>query len=477
MRRQHRVGRRRARRHITRRFALALQARFSEPGLLRFRDRVEFVAAALVAFAEGRAERCWWLAEFDGLHRLSRSTALRTLLINEADAGVTALARLTDGALAGVLGTLSEGDGARLLAWFALRPGTAEPPLAALWQSAAELALAGPATVWLRALVGSERARSGSAGAACLRCLRSLGALHALVRDGALVAAELAADPRARAATGAGGKWAERRLARGRSRCRARRRLPRRWSRAQRLVPMAWEREAPAAWLVSPHGGLFVLLGCMQRLGWLEHWQAMLRTAWPDASDAEGGTGTAPVQADALSRALALRVASHALAGEDAARVLADPAVRAVCGLDGTDEAIDRHACLVNAALRAVPGVRRSPGAAIDPQAQSCDGEASRPGHVRAARLSARLLSAAAARLLEECGHAVPGLTGSSPTFLRAQALALPVRLRTGERGADSVVRLGRAPLDVLLVLAGAKRIRIELPGFAAIRCVEDVGA
>jgi hypothetical protein len=79
--------------------------------------------------------------------------------------------------------------------------------------------------------------------------------------------------------------------------------------------------------------------------------------------------------------------------------------------------------------------------------------------------------------LLRDCARALPGLNGSSRSFLRSQALALSARLQAGEGAADSVASLGRAPLDVLLVLAGMKRIRVELPGVAAIRCVEDIGA
>ena len=451
--------------HLARRFALAMQAQLAQPGLLRFRDRAEFVTATLVAFAEGRAERCWWLGEFDGLHALSRSTALRTLVINEADAGVAALARLTDGALTSVLGTLGEGDGMRLLAWFGLRSGAALAPLRALLPAAAALP-AGVATPWLRALVAAERLLPGSAGAASLRCLRSLVALHALARDGALAAGGLGADPRAAL-----------------FRTLATHRLAAEWLEtagdgdvaalaadlAQRTAASGetHDRAAPVAWRESPHGGIFVLLGRAQRLGWIERWQALLRAAWPAAVgstplDAVDDPGGPTRDADALCRALVLRVAALALAGRDAARVLADPAVCSACALEGADARIERHAGLAVAALRAVLRVRPALAAA-------------RCAHPSPALK--RLLAEAAARLLDDCARALPGLLGSSPTFLRAQALTLPVRLQSGTDGADSLACLGRAPLDVLLVLAGAKRGRIELPGVPAIRCVEDIGA
>jgi hypothetical protein len=40
-----------------------------------------------------------------------------------------------------------------------------------------------------------------------------------------------------------------------------------------------------------------------------------------------------------------------------------------------------------------------------------------------------------------------------------------------------NVVRLGRAPLDVLLVLSGVKRQRLLLPGVPPIELQEDHGA
>ncbi|MDM0109635.1 hypothetical protein QTH97_32270 [Variovorax sp. J22R24] len=449
--------------HIARRFASALQARLAEPGLLRFRDRAEFVAAALVGFAEGRAERCWWLAEFDGLHALSRSTALRTLVISESDAGVAALARLTDGALTSVLGTLGDGDGMRLLAWFGLRGGAALAPLAALWPAAAALPPAGATTAWLRALVAAERVLPGSAGVTTLRCLRSLAALYALARDGALAPSTLGADPRAAlhhalAAHRLAAEWLEAAADSDVAALAA--------DLAQRAGATGdpHDRAASAAWLESPHGGLFVLLGRAQRLGWIGRWQALLRAAWPLAvGPALADESDDPTRgADALCRALVLRVATLALAGPDAARVRADPAVRSVCGLDASEKLVEHHTGMAVAALRAVLRVRPAP--ALAPRGS-------------ASPALKHLLAEAATRLLDDCARALPGLLGSSPAFLRAQALTLPVRLQSGTDGADSLACLGRAPLDVLLVLAGAKRIRIELPGVPAIRCVEDIGA
>lgn len=419
--------------HIARRLALALQSRLADPGLLRFRDRAEFVAAALVALAEGRAGQAWWLREFDGLLALSTSAALRTLVINEAADGITALARLTDGARAAVLGALGEGDAMRLLSWFGLRTAAPLAPLAVLWPASAGLrpAAAASTAAWLQALVAAEQALPGSAGAATLSALRSLAALRAagLFPEAAALQARVA--------------WRE---------LLARHRLAADWldlvgdhelaEITRELAAGAPAAEAP--WCHCEHGGLFLLLGRAQRLGWLARWQSL-------GMD------------DALCRALAVRAAGLALAGPGAARVWSDPALRTVCGLDGRegpDGLVDAHAGLAVSALRAVLRGRAAP--------QLVDGP-SRALH--------RLLQEAAAMLLAGCARALPGLAGSSPAFLRAQALSLPARLQAGRDGADGIACLGRAPLDVLLVLSGLKRARIELPGVPAIRCVEDVGA
>jgi hypothetical protein len=80
------------------------------------------------------------------------------------------------------------------------------------------------------------------------------------------------------------------------------------------------------------------------------------------------------------------------------------------------------------------------------------------------ARTGVRRLAAA---LLEEFALRIPGLAGASPAYLRRNVLALPATVE--RRGERCVARLGRAPLDILLVLAGAKSGRIALPGAAVL--------
>jgi len=72
-------------------------------------------------------------------------------------------------------------------------------------------------------------------------------------------------------------------------------------------------------------------------------------------------------------------------------------------------------------------------------------------------------IRASAGILLEELSRRIPGLAGASHGYVRRNALALHASIE--RHGTACVVRLGRAPLDILLVLAGAKSGRIVLPG------------
>jgi hypothetical protein len=84
-------------------------------------------------------------------------------------------------------------------------------------------------------------------------------------------------------------------------------------------------------------------------------------------------------------------------------------------------------------------------------------------------------VSRAARQLLEEFGRRVPGLADASAGYLRSNVLSLSALL--AHRGDQCTVRLGRPPLDILLVLAGAKRGRIVLPGGVSLELREDTAA
>jgi hypothetical protein len=176
--------------------------------------------------------------------------------------------------------------------------------------------------------------------------------------------------------------------------------------------PSAQEQRAAPMHAGTRHGGVFVLLKVIDRLGWLERWR---QTA---------ATELAQTDADRIARALALEVAARALAPRNARMVVNDPAL--IPAFDVAGHSLREHQALARHALRATGN-----------------------------RSTALLLDALAGR--------IAGLAGSSPAYLRKNALALHATL---ERDGQCVsVVLGRAPLDVLLTLSGAKRGSVTLPG------------
>lgn len=439
--------------HLAHRLALALTARLADPDVLRFRDRPDYVAAAALAIAQTRLAQCWWFEAFDGLQSLPASAALRTLIINEGAQGTAALARLAEASLAQVIGTLSEGDASRLLAWTAGFGASAAPPFPPLWAGALRLhsqgAAAGP---WLAALVAGERAAPGSMGARSLRLLRGMaaqlrraarGELHLPqdTRDRAMVEAMLAGD-------GDESAWLHG-LSQGE------------WDTV--LATLQEMQPAPAQTargqrLATPHGGFFLLLARMHSLDWTARLESALRHCRPEWPEA---------RRDALCRTLLCRIAAAALGPLPHGWPLADAAIVAVCRPENAE--VDGHTGLAVAALRSV----------LRDAAPIRRGLWPAPAHARTSERWPRLLAEAAAVVLANFANALPGLAGSTAAFLRAQALSLPAVAEAPAPGHDggempSLVRLGRAPLDVLLVLSGVKRQRLPLPGVPPIELRED---
>lgn len=443
--------------HVARRLVLALKARLSDPDVLRFRDRPDYVAAAAMAIAQGRLAQCWWFGEFDGLQALAASTALRTLILNELSNGTAALARLAESSLAQVIGTLTEGDASRLLAWVATLDTPATPPLLQLWKSAQDMQRHGDTPArWLTALVATERAVPGAMGANGMRLLRGMTALLRRAAGGDLPMLQGSIDRASAQALvaelGDESAWLDK-LADSEFNAVL--------ATLQTLQP-ASRAAATVQCLATPHGGFFLLLARVQRMDWPARFQGALlrrRPDWPQA------------QRDALCRAIACRIASGALGSTLHGSPLADPAVVAACRLDGVS--VDGHEDLAVAALRAA--VRDANAPAGEPPTRPTG--SSKPG----ARLP-RLLGEAATLVIADLARSLPGLAGSTPAFLRMQALALSAVVQASPEGEDgeattSLVRLGRAPLDVLLVLSGVKRQRLQLPGIPPIQLQEDWGA
>jgi hypothetical protein len=441
--------------HVARRLALALEARLADPDVLRFHDRAEYVAATALAICQGRLAQCWWFGEFDGLQALPASTALRTLVINEGRHGTAALARLAGTSQAQVIGTLGEGDASRLLAWISAFDAPAAPPFIPLWRGALQLqgGSAAPAR-WLGALVEAERAAPASMGGASLHVLRSMVALLRGAAEGELHLPDVAD----RATFEAMLKSQDEHLA---------------WLHdlsdpefgtvVEKLREIAPASDAPATRvrLATPHGGFFLLLARVCKLGWLARFDetvAQRRPDWPDT------------RRHAICRAIACRIAAVALDAPPHCPPLADAAVNAACDLDDCE--LEAHEDLAVAALRAA---LRDAGAARALRQPPAHGS-------RRGRRWRRLLAEAASVVAADLARALPGLAGSTPAFLRAQALSLPAVVEAAATPGNgdvtpTLVRLGRAPVDVLLVLSGVKRQRVLLPGVPPIQLQEDCGA
>jgi hypothetical protein len=411
---------------VAKSLAAALERSLELPGTVAFRDRVELVAAFYAALTDGRAWERWWFESFDGLRPLSASSALRTSVINEDACGVAALARLTVAALAGVLGLLTASDAKRLLEWFALRHTTAETPILALWKTSASLPRAQEMDArWIAALIAAERTAAGAAGGATLHLLRAMAALRAAAARGE-IGLELFVKESAQTSLRAMLSilslpfgWVDRL---GESD--AARIVEDLAARASGLEPKdqapkaaAGEPDASAASerAFTRRGGAFVLLKALDWLGWPALWRGRLESA----------------EADVVVRALALAIVARALDAGEAAGTLRDPALRLAFE-------VDDPIALLRSRRREIARALRGDEVGAN-------------------------LSRAARRLLEEFARRIPGLADASPGYLRCNALKLSASL--DRRGDQCTVCLGRAPLDILLVLAGAKSGRIALPG------------
>jgi len=497
---------------MARRLALALADTVAKGASLHFHDRAEYLAAFLVALADGTAFSRWWFDEFDGLKPLSASTALRTVLINEGEVGVAALLSLTPSSLVPVLACLTEGDAARLLLWFETRPGPSAASVVDLWRLSARLRVDSAPSAWIAALIAAGRNGFGQGGAAKASLVSepSLTLLRGIVRLRAI--AEAGGEALAKALTQAGGAvlaqpsrntgdeawasrqsdgdgptreaWASRQTDGGGPTSPA---DPRAWIEtlaalegcdvawldtlsadelsflAQALAqsqqknarrfrgpdaepspvrvldggtakPAEWPEEVSEAlaasggareiYLTTPFGGAFLLLARLAKLGWFEAW----RQAVPEDSDE-------------LARALSLKIVAYALNPDKAAWLAADPALQAAWALGQPAEILRRAPRHVRAMLRA-SGSTAAKG----------DG-----------RLLNRYIQTAAESLLDAFAAGLWGLATSSADYLRRNVLALPAMVHVHEKGC--LVGLGRAPLDVLLALTGAKRGRHVLPG------------
>jgi len=154
---------------------------------------------------------------------------------------------------------------------------------------------------------------------------------------------------------------------------------------------------------------VFVLLKALDWLGWPAQWAR----ARPESEEAV--------------RALTLTVALRALEPRGALHGLRDPALQHAFALEWPSKVLKTNRSLI------------------------------------AEILSGRTIFQTSKMLLEQLSSRIPGLAGASAAYVGLNALALHATVE--QRSGGCIVRLGRAPLDILLVLAGAKSGRIALPG------------
>jgi hypothetical protein len=374
-----------------------------------YRDRAEYLSAYLAAAVDGSANGRWWFGEFDGLAAMPVSSAIRTLLTLEPATAWQALGRLTPGSLVQVIGSLAPEDTRRVLA--DLSPG----PRGAIDRLVQALARIEASAMTPEQRVIAALANRGEADAP------TEPEAHFL-----LAVAALRVPPGQSGATPTRDDVAE-------------------WCRAAaldadttaqvlqldpRLLAALPTRAADAPGAVAtddastftPFGGAILLLARLARSGRWHGWRAMIERA---------GAGE---RTDLLANWLALAVVARALVPADPRTVEDDAALRRVTGIqinrsrrprDGRALAAYRDALGMDAGERLSPGLKRN-----------------------------------AADLIADFAASVPGCAGSTPTYVRRRLLAMPASVS----GDGLQARLGRAPLDVLLSMAGLKRGEVSLP-------------
>jgi hypothetical protein len=414
-------------RNLAHRIAAAIVGEIDGGGGLRFRDRADFVAAFLLALADGNAWQRWQFEEFEGLHMLSTSNAVRSVVLAE-EQGPAALGRLTEGGAACVIGALNAADATRIVAGLRARGSQGHGWVPQLWRLSRELGAGIDCAPlrWLAALVASERAIAGSASDATVRLLESMLWLRDIAASGGFLGMLDPQRPRDALAAlalhaGVTLDWCESAS-----------------DEELRDIVAELASTGPAEcaggrhW--TEHGGALLLAHRLTKLGWCERWRGLLD--------------------DADARCLALALCAQALAPAQADSVVHDAALLLAFDTREVRARLRRRHHAFRRALAAV-GVD-SPRASLR-----------RRGPLVGGALGAALTSAAD-ELLQSFAATLPGLAGSTPDYLRANLLALAAAVEA-QRDGSIHASLGRAPLDVLLVLAGCKRGKCLLPGGRAV--------
>jgi hypothetical protein len=304
-----------------------------------FRDRTEYLAAAIVALADGRASRCWWFDSFSGLALVAPSNAVRTVVLDEGDAGIAALARLTTMDARRVIDGLNRGDAIRIVEGIASRSTAAALPGRLLWERSLDLAARDDdPNAWLHALVAAERETAGAASGQAIAALESLISVRAWARAApdACAGASIAGEPILDALERAGVDTTFLRSL-----------------QTDTIEQVRHHAGVPSDTRASvthdtPFGGALLLRVVLDRTDWRKRWQARVRELDPPIEDA-----------------LAWRIVVSAIGAREAGtdpvlRLLSlDDGVALLGKLDGeaVDEAVDDAAAiLLREFARRVPG-------------------------------------------------------------------------------------------------------------------------
>lgn len=394
---------------------------------LIFRDRPEFVAAFAASMVDDGSAPRWWFDEFGGLMALPVSMRLRTLIVGEGRIGFEALARLSQPQLHRVLARIDADDLVRIIAAL---PDESVPPAGA--RALLEAVDAGDGAplpsaehVELAMLVHLIRMSAGGPYKANLAALRIVRALVWAGRTGLLPPP--ASDPAItlRRWLHAIGTDVEAALAL----------LPD--DRHQLIEGVMAQTgsanfsssavaDVPETFDFTRFGGALLLCVVLARTGRWQAWQ----TAIGDVRPVEA--------ASSLAATLALAVIARALDPRSVATIEGDAALRRAIGPD------DWRAAPLRLADRRL-------------LARALDETAGESGSRRG--LEGRLGGQARA-LIAAFADRVPGCDGSTPGYVRRQLLSL----HAGISSDGTQARLGRPPLDVLLVFSGLKRASVTLP-------------
>jgi hypothetical protein len=411
-------------------FARLLQLQRERGGALVFRDRAEFVSAFLASVVDGNAFGRWWFSEFDGLRQLTPSAAVRTVVNMEHDGGWEALARLTPEVLLRLVSSLDKADAKRMLAGLPTAMTSPAERLVDAVRRTPGAALPGRSHRVVIGLVDLVRSGGGTASAGNAIALTAVVRLIEAARGGRLaITASPVADMIGGWCETAGLDDAERTAALG--------------MEPAVLVELitallpdglpigATDRDGDQAeFAFTPFGGALLLAVVLVRTGRWGTWRNVLR-----------GSGDGD-RADALAAELALRVVARALRPRQPSLVERDAAIRRVFGLPAETMRARTDKATTGSLLAALAATRDN-------------GSTSSVGESLAAQMHA-----SARALLREFGRGVPGCDGSSPAYLRARCLSQAAAVSPD----GTTARLGRAPLDVLLGLAGLKRASITFP-------------